>query len=126
MSWESVPECEAEQSTAAPIFQDAQSRHSWQIAEKRKIRKLLREFGKSSAVKRVAEEHLLTGKCFRIIKSYQFTLLCVCMQSVGSTYTKTLKSFTSHVFSRSDPDLRKVVNSVLNNEGIIIELNVPD
>ena len=64
MNWESVPECEAEESTEAPIYQDDQSRHSWQNAEKIGIRKLLREFGKSSAVKRVAEEHLLIGKCY--------------------------------------------------------------
>lgn len=64
-SWESAtPEREAEQTTVAPIQQfDVQHHQSGEAAESRSraTRKLLREFGSSSSVKRVAEDHLLTG-----------------------------------------------------------------
>ena len=63
-SWKSAPEPEAEPGRVAPIQQfGVQSNHDGEVAETRwrAIRKLLRDFGSSSSVKRVAEEHLLTG-----------------------------------------------------------------
>ena len=72
-SWESAPESEADRSPAASIQQQhfaAQSDHSGAIPETRPraIRKLLREFGSSNSVKRVAEDHLLTGKKLRDVR----------------------------------------------------------
>ncbi len=69
-SWESAPECEADSSAASTQQQfAAQSDHSGESSETRPraIRKLLREFGNSSAVKRVAEDHLLTGNNMNMI-----------------------------------------------------------
>ena len=62
-SWESAPELEAEPS----IPQSGRHEHSGGEAAKarsRATRKLMKEFGSSSSVRRVAEDHLLTGKIF--------------------------------------------------------------
>lgn len=115
-SWESAPEPEEE---PAPIQQfGVQSDHGGEIAETRSraTRKLLRDFGSSNSVKRVAEEHLLTG-----IINYRTSLIllcdCVCVFCVGVAFTAALVSFGSYVSSGKHPGLVRVVDNVLNNAG---------
>ena len=66
MSWEGAPECEVEQTTAALSSRersgDWQSVSDGEIVENRVLRKLLKEFSSSNTVRKVAREHLLTGK----------------------------------------------------------------
>lgn len=75
MSWEGVPERELASPLAGETKREPQQQPTTavssapapvgldgEIVENRAIRKLLKDFGRSSSVRKVAEEHMLTGK----------------------------------------------------------------